>query len=64
MMEIDVKKEQERVEGEMKVIVDGFNQRVQQITALQKENQELTNQLLKKQGELEWLERMNGKKET
>ena len=63
-MEIDVKKEQERVQGEIKGLVDGINRRTQQINVLQQESQALTNQLLKKQGELELLEKLNGQKKS
>ena len=62
-MEIDVKKEEDRVQAEVKDLVDGFNQRTQQINALQQQNQALANQILMKQGELELLKRLDGVKE-
>lgn len=56
-MEIDVKKEQERVQGEIKDLAT-------QINSLDQQRQDAVNLLIKKQGELEYLNRVNGKKAT
>ena len=54
-MEIDVKKETEKVQGEMQELAT-------QINSLDQQRQEAVNQLIKKQGELEYLQRLNGEK--
>ena len=54
-MEIDVKKESEKVNEEIKVLAT-------QINVLDQQRQEAVNQLIKKQGELEYLQRLNGEK--
>jgi len=54
-MEIDVKKETEKVQAEM-------NELAIQINALDQQRQVAVNQLIKKQGELEYLQRLNGEK--
>ena len=61
-MEIDVKKEQERVKSEMEEITKGVNQITAQENILAQQKQELINNLVKKQGELEYLNRVNGDK--
>lgn len=59
-MEIDVKKEQGRVKSEMEEITKAVNQITQQEDILAQEKQGLINNLVKKQGELEYLNRVNG----
>lgn len=54
-MEIDVKKEQERVQGEIKDLAT-------QINSLDQQRQEAINLLIKKQGELELLQRLEKEK--
>lgn len=61
-MEIDVKKEQERVQGEMEGLTKGINQITAQENQLAQQKQVLINELIKKQGELEYLNRVNGDK--
>ncbi len=58
-MEIDVKTEQERVRAEI-------NELATQINSLDQQRQAAVNLLIRKQGELEYLNRVNGdqKKET
>ncbi len=61
-MEIDVKKEQKRVKGEMEEKVTAINQNTAQINALKQNEQKLTTEFVKLQGELEYLNRVNGDK--
>lgn len=61
-MEIDVKKEQKRVQGEMEEITKGVNQITSQENQFAQQKQLLINDLIKKQGELEYLNRVNGDK--
>ena len=61
-MEIDVKKETEKVNEEMQVLTTNANQLQNQINILSQQRQEVINQLVKKQGELELLQRLNSKK--
>ena len=61
-MEIDVKKEQERVQGEMEVLTKSVNQITMQENALAQQKQQLINDLVKKQGELDLLTRLTGEK--
>lgn len=63
-MEIDVKKEQKRVQGEMEEITKGVNQITVTENQLAQQKQELINELIKKQGELEYLNRVNGGKKV
>jgi len=60
-MEVDVKKEQKRVQDEIQQLSDRINQLANSIAVLQQQRQELINQLLMRQGELHLLERLNGK---
>ena len=55
-MEIDVKEEQEKIQGEIQQLTVMANQLAQQ-------RQEVINQVIMKQGELALLKRLNGKKE-
>ena len=61
-MEIDVKKETEKVNEEMQALTTNANQLQNQINILSQQRQELINLLVKKQGELELLQRLNGNK--
>ena len=61
-MEIDVKKEQKRVKQEMEEITAGVNKITGQEELLAKNKSELFKQLFKKQGELEYFDRVNGDK--
>ena len=54
-MEIDVKTEQERVQAEI-------NDLATQINSLDQQRQTAVNLLIRKQGELEYLNRVNGDK--
>lgn len=60
-MEIDVKKETKRVQEEMEELTKGINQITAQENQLAQQKQVLIADLLKKQGELEYLNNMNGK---
>ena len=62
-MEIDVKKEQERVQAEVKELVNQTNQINDSMNLLQQQRQEVINRLLMKQGELELLKRLDGVEE-
>ena len=55
-MEIDVKEEQEKIQGEIQQLTVMANQ-------LQQQKQDVINKLIMKQGELALLERLNDKKE-
>ncbi len=55
-MEIDVKEEQEKIQGEIQQLAVMANQ-------LQQQRRDAINQLIMKQGQLELLDRINGKKE-
>ena len=55
-VEIDVKEEQEKIQGEIQQLTVMANQ-------LQQQRQDIINQLIMKRGELALLERLNGKKE-
>ncbi len=64
LMEIDVKKEITRVQGEIQQLSAQGNLLSNNITTLQQQRQEVINQVIMKQGQLELLERLNGKKEV
>ena len=57
-MEIDAKKEQEIVEAEMEGVTKSINQITAQEDQLSQQKQVLIQDLLKKQGELELLQRL------
>ena len=61
-MEIDVKKETEKVNEEMQVLTANANQLQEQINILSQQRQELINNLVKKQGQLELLQRLSDSK--
>lgn len=61
-MEIDVKKDKKRVKEEMEEITKGVNQITDKENILAQQKQGLLTELLKKQGELEYLNRQNGAK--
>ena len=62
-MEIDIKVEQEKVQGEIQQLTEKVNQINNSLCLLQQQRQEVINQLLMKQGQLELLQRLNGNKE-
>ncbi len=55
-MEVDVKKEQEKVQEEIQQLTAIANQ-------LREQRQEVINQVFERQGQLKLLERLDGKKE-
>ena len=61
-MEIDVKKETEKVNEDMEVLTTNANQLQNQINIFSQQRQDVINQIVKKQGELELLQRLSGKK--
>ena len=61
-MEIDVKKEQERIQDEVKELVNQANEIDGKVSTLQQQHQEILKQILKKQGELELLQRLEKEK--
>lgn len=58
-MEIDIKKEITRVQGEIQELSAQGNLLGNNITTLQQQRQEVINQVLMKQGELNMLQRMS-----
>ncbi len=58
-MEIDVKKEITRVQGEIQQLSAQGNQISDNINTLQQQRQGVINQVLMKQGQLELLDRIN-----
>ena len=61
-MEIDVKKEQKRVQAEMEEITKGVNNITVQENQLSQQKQQLISDLIKKQGELDLLTRLTSEK--
>ena len=62
-MDIDVKLETERVQQELAEVNKQLALIDQQIVNWQNQRQQVVNSLLKKTGELELLQRLNGQKE-
>ena len=62
-MEIDVKKEQERVKEEIRQLGDQINRITGDITLLQQQRQDAVNNLYMKQGEEKLLKRLNSDKD-
>ena len=62
-MDIDVKLETERVQQELAEVNTQLALIAQQIVNWQNQRQQVVNSLLKKTGELELLQRLNGQKE-